>query len=52
VLLLHILAATGDLDDTGIRPGPELLADGSLLLDQAGSPATQHIHDASPDDAG
>src|SRR5450755_1519729 len=37
VLLPHVLAATGYLDSTVGQPGPEMTADGSWLLDRAGT---------------
>jgi tetratricopeptide (TPR) repeat protein len=37
VLLPHVLAATGHLDSAGKQPGPEMMADGSWLLDRAGT---------------
>src|SRR6266568_2285736 len=37
VLLPHVLAATGHLDRAAGRPGPEMMADGSWLLDRAGT---------------
>src|SRR6266566_671296 len=37
VLLPHVLAATGHLDSGAGQHGPEMMADGSWLLDRAGT---------------
>jgi tetratricopeptide (TPR) repeat protein len=37
VLLPHVLAATGYLDSAAGQPGPAMMADGSWLLDRAGT---------------
>jgi hypothetical protein len=42
VLLPHVLTATGHLDSAG-QPDPEMMADGSWLLDRAGTYLRVHV---------
>jgi tetratricopeptide (TPR) repeat protein len=50
VLLPHVLAAAGHLDDAGEQPGPAAMADASWLLDRAGAYLRVHarLADAKP----
>ena len=50
LLLPHVLAAAGHLGSAGEQPGPQMLDDGSWLLDRAGTFLQVHarLADARP----